>query len=55
MEGKRRLLAQLELARNLPVDASSTVSEIVNISKHKRAAPLVGFEHLDGGGDIGTS
>ena len=55
VEGKWRLLAQLELTRYLPVGSSGTVSKVVDIGKHKRAAPLVGLEHLDGGGDAGTS
>jgi hypothetical protein len=55
MKGERRLLAQLEFTGYLPVNASSTVSELVDIGKHKRAAPLVGLKHFDGSGDIGTS
>ena len=55
MKGKGRLLAQLEFAGYLPVDTCSTVREIVDIGKHKRATPLVGLKHFDGSGDIGTS
>ena len=45
----------IKLTRNLPVCTSSTVAEVVDISKQESGTPLVGLEHLNSGGHIGTS
>ena len=55
MNGPLLVGCHVELTRNLPVGTSSTVAEVVDISKQESGAPLVGLEHLNSGGHIGTS